>query len=100
MLATKEQLKSTAVFDDHNCESSVIKMSSKKRLALHNARKARKKQNKIKKIYTPRGYDSEEEYMMEFEEERNSSNPPAWHKHFESEELLSRYEPNRELGII
>ena len=51
------------------------------------------------KIYTPRpgGADSEEEDI--YEDEVIQQDPPAWHRHFDKDELFGRCEPIRELGI-
>eukprot|EP01084_Bolivina_argentea_P288371 494931_1 len=52
---------------------------------------------KLKNIYVPRpGMDSDEEDGLSVEE--NEQHSPVWHRYFEQDELLGRYEPIRELG--
>eukprot|EP01084_Bolivina_argentea_P096303 173139_1 len=59
--------------------------------------KRRKKDKKMKNIYTPRpGKDPEDE--DDHDQQQDQDNTPKWHSHFESDELLGRYEPIRELG--
>eukprot|EP01084_Bolivina_argentea_P096302 173137_1 len=63
--------------------------------------KRRKKDKKMKNIYTPRpGKDPEpEDEHHDCEPIRElDDDTPTWHSHFESDELLGRYEPIRELG--
>lgn len=57
------------------------------------------KNKKMKNIYTPRpGGDPEEEDDHACEQQPESGDTPSWHRHFEVDELLGRYEPIRELG--
>ena len=52
----------------------------------------------VPKIYTPRprGVDSDEEDLHAVKQPQESDEPPAWHRHFEQDELLGRYEPIQE----
>jgi len=52
----------------------------------------------MKNIYTPRPGQADEEEDHEVEQQPESGDTPAWHRHFEADELLGRYEPIRELG--
>ena len=61
--------------------------------------KKKKKDRKLRRIYTPRpGYDDEDEDIHS--EPMAITNIPSWHRHFEEDELFGRYEPNRELGTF
>ena len=62
---------------------------------------SKKKDKKVKNIYTPRpgGADEEEEDLHAVEQPQETDTP-AWHRHFEQDELLGRYEPIRELGTL
>jgi len=58
-----------------------------------------KKDKKLKNIYTPRpGGAEDEEDDHGTEQQQEQSDAPAWHRHFELDELFERYEPIRELG--
>eukprot|EP01083_Nonionella_stella_P017386 48646_1 len=50
----------------------------------------------IAHIHVPIRADSEDEDQNEDGEEQ----APAWHKHFEPDELLDRYQPIRSLGLF
>eukprot|EP01084_Bolivina_argentea_P311983 540095_1 len=61
------------------------------------AAKQKKKDKKLKNIYTPRpggDPDADDDHECEVED----ANQPSWHRHFETDELCGRYEPIRELG--
>jgi mitogen-activated protein kinase 1/3 len=53
----------------------------------------------MKKIFTPRpGCDLDSDDTNSDNENTNSDNAPVWAKHFNTTELLGRYQPIRELG--
>ena len=70
-----------------------------KRINGDSSKNGRKKDKKMKNIYTPRpgGADDDEDHEVEQEVQTDT---PAWHRHFEPDELLGRYEPIRELGTF
>ena len=56
--------------------------------------------DKMKNIYVPRRWEpnsDEEEDMVEISQYTDT---PFWHRHFEQDELLRRYEPILEMGMI
>ena len=67
---------------------------------INGEKNGKKKDKKMKNIYTPRpggDPDDEDEHATEMEQ---TADTPAWHRHFEADELLGRYEPIRELGTF
>ena len=56
-----------------------------------------RKLKKLKSIYIPR--PSEDSDSDEWRQaDRQVSDPPAWHRYFKPDELLNRFEPNKECG--
>ena len=57
------------------------------------------KSEKLKKIYTPHIFDSDDEW-----EDAIAYDEPAkrdkWRRHFKSDVLLDRYEPTHQLGML
>jgi len=54
--------------------------------------------SKMKKIYTPRPDQHDDEDDDHECEEEKQTDKPAWTRHFDEDELLGKYEPIRELG--
>ena len=60
---------------------------------------SKKKDKKVKNIYAPHpGGADDEEKDLHAVEKPQEKDTPTWHRHFEQDELLGRYEPIRELG--
>ena len=74
-------------------------MSQVKGKRLNGDSKMKKKNSKMKNIYTPRPggstSDDEEDPNLTEQEQKNG---PAWSEYFAPDDLLGRYEPIREIG--
>ena len=60
----------------------------------------KRKNKKMQNIYTPRPGGAEDDDDDHTCEIQNEPDAPTWHRHFEADELLGRYEPIRELGTF
>ena len=56
--------------------------------------------HKIKNIYVPRPWEPDSDDEDDMVEMAQYTDTPSWHRHFEQDELLGRYEPILEMGII
>ena len=71
-----------------------------KRLNGDSTKNGKKRDKKMKNIYTPRPGGADDDDEDHAVEQEVAPDTPAWHRHFEADELLGRYEPIRELGTF